>query len=331
MSAHAVAATAIAAASALVPHTATHSRHFDPRSISAIGSNDWWVAGEHSVAHTTDGGAHFTYTSLPRHRVADHDDDEVTFANANDGYLDGRRLFVTHDGGAIWQRRHVGGHVTSLVTADGYAYATVGGRVHHTIERSTVGSDDWSRLAVPGHGASIEWADSSRVFGVTNVRERRHEGSQRLIVSRDHGATWRVHHLPIEDLACTVEQVRAPVLWEHCATGMLSSVWRSHDNGKHFRVPDKKEGGSALPNAAAFGAASNRVGVIGYQDLRRTTNAGRTWHQVGPKPHRNRTWETVSFSDHEHGFAIRETAHHSQLWQTDDAGADWHRVALPAT
>jgi photosystem II stability/assembly factor-like uncharacterized protein len=326
-SAHGIAAAIAAAASiAVAPipaDAAHHHRHFSPESVSAISHRDWWAIGKGGVVHTIDGGRTFSRVTRSHH------DDLILVASASTIYLAGPHLIVTHDGGATWQRLDLGGHVSNVVTANGYAFATVGGRRHSGIERALVGSDTWTTLNVPGRLSGVEWANSSHVFGVTHVKERRHEGNERLLVSDDNGSTWKRHHLPIEDLACTVEQIKPPVLWEHCATGMMSGVWRSRSNGAHFYNPVKHEGQSGEPNSAVFGAASSRTALVGWQDLRRTSDAGRSWREVGPTPKRDAWWGSITFSDKRHGFAIRTTARHSQLWRTHDAGAHWHLAHLP--
>lgn len=302
---------------------------FDPVSVRAISPTEWWVLGDNAIAHTTDAGAHFTKIPVPLRtlRVGHIGLIQLQFADASDGYLYGKRLFATHDGGHSWRRIRLGGRVSTMTASGGTVYATVGGYRHSAIMRSVAGSDSWAMLPTPGRVANVDSVDGTDLFVTTLFKHRRGE---RLLVSRDGGATWQIEHLPIEDLACDVHQVRPPVLWEHCATGMMSAIWRSTDNGATFTAP-AKEGHGVATNAASFAAASNRVAVLAFQDIRRTADAGRSWHRVGPKPSQ-RTWQSFDFPDTEHGVGLRWASRgtqSNQLWATSDAGATWHKVHIP--
>jgi photosystem II stability/assembly factor-like uncharacterized protein len=154
-----------------------------------------------------------------------------------------------------------------------------------------------------------------------------------LLTSVDSGRTWAVEHLPVEDLGCSFDVVRLPVVWVQCATGMMSGIWRSSDDGRSFAQPAAREGSPSLPNSAVFAAASDSTAIAGFQDIERTTDAGRHWHVVGPKPRTNIVWSYLGFTDAAHGVGIvmnnagRKTRF--ALWATSDAGAHWRRVQTP--
>ncbi|HWB65654.1 MAG TPA: hypothetical protein VG708_02340, partial [Mycobacteriales bacterium] len=196
--------------------------------------------------------------------------------------------------------------------------------------RSKAAGDDWNRLPTPsGFHLSELWAQGSDVF-LYGQSDRPQGG--RLLESTDAGATWQTKPLPIEDLSCSPDVVQLPVIWVQCASGMTAGLWRSTDGGQTYVNPGK-EGASAEPNAAVFAVAANDTVVVGFRDLRRTTDGGVHWHAVGPKLGRSTEWDYLGFTDARHGVGIRLSnagppPTRFGLWQTSDGGAHWTRVRI---
>jgi photosystem II stability/assembly factor-like uncharacterized protein len=150
----------------------------------------------------------------------------------------------------------------------------------------------------------------------------------RLLVSHDFGASFSRYRVPSPGLPCQFQEMAPEVVWEHCATGMMSGVWRSPDGGASLQdVSDAQL--PPQPNSAAFAAASARTAVVGYQQLYRTVDAGAAWAPVGP-PGLN--WVYLGFTDPTHGVGLatsRSSATGERLYYTTDAGASYHLVEVP--
>jgi photosystem II stability/assembly factor-like uncharacterized protein len=289
-----------------------------------------WAGARHrdSIEHTIDGGRSFTRITIPTAARPRHDHSvDVRFADPSDGYLFGSHLFVTHDGGRDWHAVDLGGPVLDLAASAGRVYALVGHGRRRLLYVSAVGSDHWSRLPAPRDLLGGLWVQGTHLFA-QNQRLPRGDIGKHLLVSLDGGQHWHRDAVPSPGLGCDVDQVRPPVLWERCNTGMMSGVWRSTNEGRTFSQ-NGREGEDSAINAATFAAADNRTAVYGYFRLERTTDAGRHFVPVGPVHH---TWDYVGFTDPSHGLAIatrgRNGGGPTQLWASHDAGRRWHRVPI---
>jgi photosystem II stability/assembly factor-like uncharacterized protein len=186
-------------------------------------------------------------------------------------------------------------------------------------------TDIWSRLPAPRDLFGALWVQGTDLFAQSSLAHGKDVGGD-LLVSLDGGQSWVHDPVPSPGLGCQFDQVRAPVLWETCSTGMSASVWISHDNGATF-TRHASEGQDEFSNAVTFAAATNTVGIAGLQQLYRTTNGARTFTTVD----RHRlTWSYIGFTDAQHGAAIAAPGESGdgpgQLWVTRDAGVHWHRV-----
>jgi photosystem II stability/assembly factor-like uncharacterized protein len=296
--------------------------HFAPSSFTAISELDWWLLGSApcssppctSIVRTSDGGR--TFVGIPAPRTANVA--QLRFADARDGFAYGPELWATHDGGASWHRIDLRGTVTDLAASDGWVYAICSG----VLERSPVGSDQWA--VVPRTGSLYPgslWAQGAGVLveGAAKV-------SQLILVSQDHGQTFNPYPVP-PNVACRFQEPSPPVVWEHCATGMLSGLWISPDGGRTYS--QVKGPLPELPNSAAFAAATSTTAVVGFHQLYRTTDGGASWAPV-PQPAAGiNEWMYVGFTDPTHGAGLALTgATREQLFYTTDGGASWHPVPI---
>lgn len=300
---------------------------FSPESFTAIGEFTWWLLGSApcasppctSIVRTEDGGR--TFVGIPAPRTSQVD--ELRFADARDGFAFGPQLWVTHDAGASWSHVRLGGQVSSLEASGGYVYAIVraASGASGRLMRSAVGSDSWTALPAAGDAFGGLWVQGSNV-----LLEASSNTAQWLEVSHDDGQTFARDPIP-PSVACQFTAPQPPVLWEHCATGMLSGDWISGDGGASYR-PASGHGLPELPNSAAFAAASATTAVSGFQRLYRTSDAGASWTPVAGAPALD--WSYLGFTDPTHGVAIGNPLRSSRslLYYTTDGGLSYHLVVI---
>lgn len=307
---------------------------FKPQSFTAISELTWWLMGPApcsdppctSIVRTTNGCASFVGLPAPR----TDDVSQLRFANAPDGYAFGPELWTTRDGGESWKRAHPGGSVNALAAARGYVFAIVWRGDRAWLARSRTGGSTWKRLRVGGSAEPLTlWVQGSEVILETQAPK---SGGQDVYISKNSGATFVRVGTPPPSVECSFASTGGSVIWAPCATGTLSGVWRSTDGGHSFASADGSSGQTRLPelpNSAAFGAASGRTAVAGYDSLWRTTDGGRRWRAVSGLATAVE-WTYLGFTDSTHGVAIGQfsTSPRWRLYYTTDAGASYHYVPI---
>lgn len=309
---------------------------FTPLSFTAIGESDYWVLGNDSVLHTTDGGAHFA--RLPEPPLAGERGTIrfLRFVDAEDGYAYVPRgsFAVTHDGGRSWRTLNLGAPL---------AFATGGGLVHVVFAQCTnagcaslrfatspVTTDDWHVTPLPFAAADSLVALAAHGRDVWLLGSRGNRSSAREVLARSSagGATFTVGAAPCTaGLGGQLLPASATALWAVCPTGMMAQAWRSTDGGATFA----NLRGLQLVNSAQLAPASSTTAVVAGNGagspLLRTVDAGRTWTRAAV-PVRPLVVQWVGFTDPRVGAAIVSTATGTELWRTTDAGASWSRVRL---
>ena len=327
----------VAPLSSRAPASATAARHiqapagpvppgFGPESFTAISPGTWWLLGAApcssppctSILRTDDGGHTFVGTPAPRTTHVS----QLRFANSADGFALNPQLWVTHDGGANWHQVRLGGAVTELATANGFAYALVryGHKGQGRVERSALGSDTWTTLPGAGSAYAGLWAHGPDVLVGSGA-------GAALAVSHNAGVSFTFQPSPSKGLPCDFEEPATGVVWAHCATGTESSTWRSTDSGAHFSTTP----GPSLPNSALFAAASPTTAVLGANRLYRTTDGGGHYPPVSDIAGIT-AWQYLGFTDATHGAAIgyvgsSPTPGNERLYYSSDGGATYHLVS----
>jgi hypothetical protein len=333
--------TSTAAAPSLSSHapaSATAPRHarapagpvppgFGPESFTSIGGDTWWLLGDApcsdppctSIVRTDNGGHSFVGTPAPRTAQVS----QLRFANVADGFAFGGQLWVTHDAGASWHQVRLGGAVTELATANGFAYAIVryGHKGAGRLERAPLGSDTWTTLTGAGSAYAGLWAHGPDVLVGSGA-------GAALEVSHNAGVSFTQEPSPSKGLPCGFEEPASDVVWAHCATGTESATWRSTDSGARFQAVH----GPGQPNSALFAAASPTTAVLGADKLFRTTDAGAHYalvRSVGSVT----AWQYLGFTDATHGVAVgyvgaSPTPSDERLYYSADGGATYHLVLI---
>ena len=199
---------------------------------------------------------------------------QLRFADADDGFAFGPDLFVTHDAGATWHQVDVGGAVDDLAIADGEVYAVItpaGNQLAQSrLLRSPISRDQWGVLSAAGDVARGLWVHGSDVLIESN-------DNGKLLASHDFGASFNRYPVPSPGLPCQFQEMAPSVLWEHCATGMMSNVWRSLDGGATFQPAQCRRLRPAWQRSAAPAAELGDVrrGLGDEQRLSATSSSTR--------------------------------------------------------
>jgi photosystem II stability/assembly factor-like uncharacterized protein len=303
---------------------------FGPQSFTAISEFTWWLLGTApcssppctSIVRTDNGGQTFVGTPAPRTDKVS----QLRFADARNGFAYDPQLWATHDAGATWHQVALSGNVTDLAISDGEVYAIVnGGYGTGQLYRSPVGADAWAPDAAAGNVLGGLWVHGSDVL--------LESAAGKLMISHDGGGTFTSYSAP-PNVVCQFNEMAPSVIWEHCATGMMSGIWRSTNGGATYAPAgggNSTAPGGGMPNSAAFAAASATTAVVGYKQLYRTTDGGASYTPVhGPAG--ITWWQYLGFTDATHGVALgyvgTNTPSHERLYYTTDAGASYHLVVI---
>lgn len=352
---------------AIAPPGGPVPAHFDPVSFTAISATTYWLLGEApcsnpvctSIVRTTDGGTSFVGLPAPQAPLdagngtgggsAGAGINTLRFADPLDGYAfdtnPGGSFWDTHDGGQHWAQPafFAGQDLLGFGTGDGYAFAlagtcTNGSCAKVVLQRSPVGSDQWSPLSVPVPSGALPVA-SMTVHGPDvwfSVTTSASQANQLLVAGTGGGATFSTYPSPCSPgLGGDIQATSATVLWAVCPTGTLASAFRSTDGGAQWqslKTPDE------LANSAVLAAASDTAAVIepsAQGPLLRTDDGGAGWQAVKSSGSAGSWWAWMGFTDSATGAGLQVQGSTpagwpwpngpapEQLWRTGDGGATW--------
>ncbi len=328
--------------------------------LSFVDANQGWATGlfcAHSgvqcrpaLWHTVDGGriwrematpVQLATTSLQQNSV---DASHVLFATANDGWLYGPKLYVTHDGGVTWASVWMWEDVESITYADDVTWLmllapcpTLNWRY---CERTLLNSHDlgltwgidpnWPGLG--GVEASVLRLCSGRAWAIGDVG----------ILTRDGGKIWQRFDMPTN---CVPQGRNWQVMfgdsggemWLVCSGAPSAGsegryVYRSPDDGSSWT---EVFGPSATGYASHFVATSNATAFLcgSRMPLLRTDDGGRTWRAAIAPYEGDWFCSVLYFLDARHGwFAVGDDlpyGWYGAIWRTEDGGTHWQRVGLP--
>ncbi|MGA3216733.1 MAG: hypothetical protein ABSD97_13730 [Acidimicrobiales bacterium] len=322
---------------------------FEPRSFTAVNREEWWLLGFArclagagtcgEIVRTTDGGSSFV--GIPAPPVSASEVTQLSFANALDGYAFDPELWETTSGGTSWVKLATAGPVAQLEVADGEAYAlgcTAADCSSSELLRSPVGSLNWQRVPTP---VPLEDDSSLTVSGTDIYVLGGETGSQRmrifLLRSEDKGASFAERVDPCTPGLggrLTAAANGHQSLWAVCPTGTEAKTWLSNDGGRSWIG---LKGG--FPNSVQLVAASSSVALVSPalesngntpDALVRTTDGGRSFAVVLSGSATRVLW--LGFTNPSRAYGLFESSNSAvvttQLYESNDGGATWHRVAI---
>jgi photosystem II stability/assembly factor-like uncharacterized protein len=337
---------------------------FDPLSFTAISADQYWLLGEApcsnpvctSIVRTTDGGANFVGLPAPVAPIMVPGSATVAagintlrFADALDGYAfatgPGGEFWDTHDGGEHWAQPGFlsGRELMAFGTGGGYAFALVGSCQQGScssvvLERSPVGSDQWSALTVPGVSGGVDDLATMTVHGTSlwfSVTSSLNQAHQLLVAGSGSGSSFATYASPcFSGLGGTIQATSADVLWAVCPTGMEAQAFRSTDGGAQWTTLNVTE----LENSALLAPASDTAAVLepsAQGQFLRTADGGATWQSVYPSGSGDFWWSWAGFTDSNTGSALRAQSNPpagwpfpngpapQQLFRSSDGGMTW--------
>ena len=330
-----------------------------PESVTFVSAEDGWVLGLSMCGHATclrlaktlDAGRTWAWVSTESLSTLSVSTQwHVRFADSDDGWISGPRLYSTHDGGRIWTRVALAAlegpnsSVGALETADGRVYAeVVEGTEPNTLGPvvlfgSRTNSDAW--FAVPsvttgpdGFAGNISVAQG--VFWISlHPAIVTPQGSQALstLYRSLDGVNWRAEPQPCpSDSVATIGAATANRVFVVCAAGLAAgsegkSAYRSDDGGASYeRVADPPLGGdfeevSAAPSSVSVAASS------GATEIYTSFDGGQTWVTTLTIGDAGLGLSDLGFTTAAQGVAIHGRVDYPdslQLLMTRDGGHQW--------
>jgi len=341
---------------------------FNPVSVSAISTDDWWVLGYSMttysdgtsgggavIVHTTDGGQTFSDAGNPGVMAAQAPMpypagtltvSDIRFGNANDGWAYGQTLFSTTDGGASWSAVDgIPGGVVELVAANGVAWAIVdlSAFVSPTPPPSVAPGERYAIYSTPYGKGAQHW---TRVMlpielGDTQPSIADQDGTVTVLASGPVSAGNHGHALvalPGKEFGdhrgpCSQDlggnlSNSKAAIWASCPTGHDSALWISTDRGMTWHPT-----GTSIPDPVrAIGAFEDQNAIVYDADkagLSQVTGAGSMTEIAGPAGTDIAGANFIGFTNPSSGFAVVQMRNGtSELLRTTDAGQHWPAITL---
>lgn len=342
-----------------VPVKSSASHPWRVEAASFIDPLHGWVLGRAgckdcaALRKTEDGGLRWTVLPAPRIAVAWYSAsaqavDDVLFVNRRDGYLFGRRSFVTSDGGYHWRRLGLP-DVTQMVSADGLVYALAVARHRAvTLWSSTSGETHWLSVSLPLGAKPSAIAVEGGTLALLQAGGQlavRGEQPGRLWVSRDGGATWSARPVPCVVARDGGAQVMSIAL-DHaysflidCYNNRQSSqqlvtahhLYGSSDSGRTWRrLGNPTHSGSPVlmaGNGAGHAVITTESGA--HDNLDVSTDGAIRWRRVFSDGGDFSGWNDLRFLTAKVGFVVGPTHYaRTRLYRTTSGGRAWRVVPI---
>jgi photosystem II stability/assembly factor-like uncharacterized protein len=253
----------------------------------------------------------------------------VRFADDRNGWVFGRVLFATHDGGATWHAVDGLGYVDDVVPAggavwtvsyEGCASSPCGSQLY----RGTVTGDAFVPVAsAPRYGhAAFDAADAAHAYLVDDGGFGDADAAKQVSATADGGATWTVSPAPCPSAVSRKFSALAPdALWVLCAgrDGRTAAA-RSADGGATWRTALTPE--ESGPPGLLRPVSATDAWWAGYTALWLTRDGGRTW---APAAIAARRVVELRFLTPDTGWALGDDG---VVYRTTD-GETWERTIRP--
>lgn len=292
------------------------------------------------LAETTDYGRSWHAVRAPHLTVSGGPQsgaEGVSFVNSSVGYLYGRALWVTTDGGARWTRRTPPDPVAQVVAADGTTWAVTDScrgnegcpGEHETLYRLGRAGRHWHLIRSARHldySARIQTVQGGDVL-VSDGGSGLHE----TVLLHHPGRGWSRHRVP-----CGYSFVAALITSSSIAVvcGSLpgageqpTQAWISTDGGHAWhRRGNPGEAGYITDLAVRYPATWVLVRDRG--DVEVSTDSGQHWHIGIPvDPNVRATdgqgWLTVGFTTPTNAIATTADEASSYIATSHDGGRNW--------
>lgn len=287
------------------------------------------------VQRSTDGGG--TWTRLGRVDAATDgrtDSDSVGavhFSDATHGWVFGRNLFATFNGGKRWQRVDLGEPVVALESSGSSAFALVGScpdgigdcTAPMRLFEGTVATGRWRFVRL---GFDLPPTDTGHLVvtrsGAYAVAVS--ENLEQTFVARTGAGRWERRMLPCPRALVAAIEPEQQGLVAACrpiSPAGPVELQTSSDGGRTWAVVWQHTFPSTVTSLAVTGQAV--VVTLENGDVVRSIDNGRTFPtvlQVGAAP-------TVRFTDAEYGILLAGPPGDRRLFRTTDGGGAWRAVS----
>ncbi|MGI8426458.1 MAG: hypothetical protein ACR2FO_04915 [Actinomycetota bacterium] len=273
----------------------------------------------------------------------------LRFADTNNGWIFGRKLLSTHDGGKTWAEEALPASVIALTFAGDAVWAVAGAcedrQCPPSVYISPVGGGDWRPLKSQPTGslqdAQLFGLGPNLLFATTTIgTDAGQEG--RLNLTRDGGASWYESTMPcyVYGVKGTLAVLSADRIWLACGDQPSTSdqptrIYQSSNQGRNWRLvaqtpwhaPTPRKVIGNIPQDGFLGdlvaTANGRLFMSRgkFGTVARSTDGGTNW--TSQLEDDGGGGYGVQFIDNLHGWARTTGA----LYRTSDGGEHWRRVA----
>jgi photosystem II stability/assembly factor-like uncharacterized protein len=261
---------------------------------------------------------------------------QVLFTDARVGYLYGRQLYVTTNGGRHWRRADVSGEVTAVQVVGGSAFALASDCTQADecstghLEQAADGSASFHDVpGIPEFDVRRASFATSRDAVVLVTPPTSSASAFRVWV--EHDGAWQSHAAPCagEPVTASAAAIDGNRLAMACGIGagagnQTKTVYESSDRGAtwtrraNLGFTGGYVAGLAAATADTWVMSETRGGMLVSHD------AGRTWRPVRILGRAEvEGWIDVRFSDSQHGAAAPSTLNGDLVAVTADGGDTW--------